>query len=76
MGPKVSSEKRRQTIEEERDELKVVLNIHNRLPVSHEIFSQSRATVHSIELKESEDCFRFDSAIFAFDRHVSSYSVT
>lgn len=61
VAPKVAKEKRRQTKQEELNELRVILNIHNRTPVSHEIFSHSQTTVHSIELKEKEDCLRWVS---------------
>ena len=59
MGPKITKEKYRKTIEEEHDQLRVVLNIHNRIPASHELFSHASKTVHSIELKENEECFRY-----------------
>jgi hypothetical protein len=68
VGPKIVNKKHRQTKEEERNQLKVILNIYNRLPLSLEVFSHSDATVHSIELKENEDCFRFLShASFVLD---------
>ena len=59
VGPKVAREKKRQTKQEEQNELRVILNIHNRTPVSHEIFSHSQTTVHSIELKENDHCLRY-----------------
>jgi hypothetical protein len=68
VGPKVLKEKHRQTKEEEHDLLRVILNIFNRVPISLEIFSHAQATVHSIELKEDEECFRIASSLKPYDQ--------
>lgn len=59
--PPLSFNKRRQALDDVIEANKhVVLHVINKLPHTLEVFCQSSMNVHSIEIEEEKECFRYN----------------